>query len=201
MKLSPHLKRTYEFIKEYVSENGYSPTLEEIAHGTQMQSRGTLSRYVHQLADFGLITLAQGQRKIQLVEIAGDDRQINLLGKIAAGHPIEALSLPQPLDIEKIIRGKATATCYALEVKGDSMIEEGILEGDIIICSTQETARNGEIVVALIDNQEATLKRFYNNQDGTITLAPANALMKPLIYSSARIKIQGIFNALIRINR
>lgn len=120
---------------------------------------------------------------------------IPLLGKIAAGKPIEAISDEQEFDLSNLFTGKQL---YALQVQGDSMIEEGILDGDKVICEQRDTANNGDIVVALIDQESATLKRFKSNQDGTITLIPANHTLTPVTYMAERVQIQGILLGVVR---
>lgn len=124
--------------------------------------------------------------------------RLPLLGKIAAGRPIEAIPHEQELDLTTLFTGKRL---YALQVQGDSMIEEGILDGDKVICEQRETANNGEIVVALIDQDSATLKRFKRNRDGTITLIPANHAMTAMTYAAERVQIQGILLGVVRLHR
>jgi len=126
------------------------------------------------------------------------DYRLPLLGKIAAGKPIEAIPNEQELDLTRLFTGKRL---YALQVQGDSMIEEGILDGDKVICEQRETANNGEIVVALIDQDSATLKRFKRNTDGTITLIPANHTMTAMTYAPERVQIQGILLGVVRLHR
>ena len=118
-----------------------------------------------------------------------------MVGKIAAGEPIEAIEDHEVVDLD-VLTG---ADRYALRVCGQSMIEEGIHDGDLVICQRQERAPNGTIVVALIDNESATLKRFQRNDDGTVTLIPANADYLPMTYEGRRVQIQGIFVGLLRI--
>lgn len=120
---------------------------------------------------------------------------IPLVGTIAAGRPIEAIHDSEEFNINDILYGK---DLYMLKIKGNSMIEEGINDGDFVICEPSNTANNGEIVVALIDNQEATLKRIYKNDHGKILLCPANSDMKPQEYDATRVTVQGILRCQLR---
>jgi repressor LexA len=112
-----------------------------------------------------------------------------LLGRIAAGRPIEAIPGEDEIDLSEFFVNRDR---FVLRVQGDSMIEDGILDGDMVIVEKRETAENGEIVVALIDGIEATLKRLQKNRDGSVTLRPANSQMPPMRYPAARVRIQGI---------
>lgn len=186
-------KKVYEFIKEYVQNNGHSPTMAEIAKGIGIQSRGVVHRYVSALADEGLIEILPGRRRnIQLVS---QNNLLVLKGRIAAGSPIEAIPDNETLDIVNIFLG---AKRYALKVKGDSMIEEGIFEGDVVVCEYCESPAEGKIVVALIDHEDATLKRIKYNNDNTVTLIPANSRLSPKTYARDRVTIQGIYVGLLR---
>jgi len=112
-----------------------------------------------------------------------------LVGKIAAGRPIEALPDSDEIDLSDFFMG---ANRFVLRVQGDSMVEDGILDGDMVVVEKRATATNGEIIVALIDGTDATLKRFQLNADGSVTLRPANATLAPLRYSAQRVQIQGV---------
>lgn len=180
--------KTLAYIREYFSKNSFAPSLSDIADGLGIKSRGVVHRYVHALADAGYIQLIPGrQRNIQLNENSADE--LPLLGQIAAGKPIEAIENKQSVNVSHELVGDNR---YALRVKGDSMIDAGILDGDVVIIKNQNTARNGDIVVALIDNYEATLKRFKKIMDNKIKLSPENSSMKPMIYQQSRVTIQGI---------
>lgn len=192
--LSRH--KTLKFITEFISDHGMAPTMAEIAKGIGIKSRGVAHRYVKDLEEQGMIQISNKKhRSIELINMAANSGTIPLLGRIAAGQPIEAIPDRDTIDIGNIF---LRDNRYALEVKGDSMIEEGILDGDVVVCERAESATNGQIVVALVDNEETTLKRFRSNQDQTITLVPANAAYKSMTYSSNRIKVQGIFVGLLR---
>ena len=193
--LTSKQNETYQFIKQYINQFGIAPTTAEIAMGIAIKSRGVVHRYLKNLQALDLIELIPGKkRNIQLKE---KKHTIPLLGKIAAGLPIEAIESTEEIDVLKFFLGEGR---YALEVKGDSMINEGIFDGDIVVCEQANTAKNGDIVVALIDNDQATLKTIQNNNNGYISLIPANDDHLPQVYQSNRITIQGIFVGLLRMN-
>jgi repressor LexA len=193
--------KTFEFIKQYMQLNPYAPTVEEVARGIGIQSKGVAYRYIKALAQAGLIRLIPNrQRNILLGSSQGCETglSIPILGRIAAGQPIEALVEPESLDVLGLFQGQH---CYALRVKGESMIDEGIWPNDIVICEPCQTAENQQIVVALIDDQDATLKRFKKNADGSITLIPANAALSPITLAGHRVKIQGRLIGLLRLGQ
>jgi repressor LexA len=185
---------TYDFIRDFISRHGHAPLLSEIALGIGIQSRGTTHRYVQTLAQRGLIQLQTGRhRGITLNTITSSDEEgpqtLPLLGRIAAGLPIEAIPDQNNVNLSDFFMGPNR---YVLKVQGESMIEAGILNDDMVVIEQRNHANDGEIVVALIDNNEATLKYLRNNRDGSITLSPANSTMAPMIYAAARVRIQGV---------
>jgi repressor LexA len=188
----------YDFIRDFIIRHGHGPLLSEIALGIGIQSKGTAHRYVQSLAGRGLIQLHAGRhRGITLnlspepgPAIASDHANtLPLLGRIAAGLPIEAIPDQDNVNLSDFFMGPNR---YILKVQGESMIEAGILDGDMVVIEQCDHAANGEIVVALIDNNEATLKYLRNNHDGSVTLTPANSTLAPMIYGAARVRIQGI---------
>lgn len=196
---TPTQHRIYQFIQQYITDKGFSPSLVEIAQGIGVRSKSLISRYVHALQKEGLIDLdPKGYRQIRLKIPTGS---IPLLGRIAAGFPIEAIAQQESLNLHELMTSQARADMFALEVKGDSMIEEGILHGDLVLCESRVAANDGEIVVALIDNQEATLKRIKIQTNGNVVLTPANAALKPMIYEAHRVRVQGVFVGLIRMSK
>jgi repressor LexA len=197
---NPTQSKAYQFICSYIRKHGHSPTLTEIAHGIAVRSKSLISRYVHALADAELIDLVPGtHRSIRLKPAV--EPKIPLLGRIAAGSPIEAISANDAIDVVELLAGNRQGNLFGLKVKGDSMVEEGIFDGDIVLCEKRNIAHEGEIVVALIDNQEATLKRFHKQKNNTVLLVPANIALKPQVYEAHRVQIQGIFRGLVRLSR
>ncbi|MCW5590265.1 MAG: transcriptional repressor LexA [Legionellales bacterium] len=199
--LTDSLRKTLEFIQGYIHEHGYAPKFPEIAKGLGIKSTGVIHRYVHALQEAGLLVIeSRRHRGIRLLAADAETDQrsttrVPLWGKIAAGKPIEAIADQESLELASIFHGK---NIYALKVQGDSMMEAGILDGDYVICEQCHTAENGNIVVALIDEQEATLKEWNNRRDGTVALIPANANYKTMIYEAKRIMIQGVVVGQIR---
>lgn len=191
--LTDRERETYDFVCAYKARHGVSPKLREIAEHLGIQSRGTVHRYIKTLEDEGLISIEpERSRGIRLTENAPGTHKrfvLPLVGRIAAGHPIEAIPDEDEIDLSEFF---VRPNRFVLRVAGDSMIEAGILDGDMVIVEQQATARDGEIIVALIDDGEATLKTLRRNNDGSITLIPANATLSPVRYSAERIKIQGV---------
>lgn len=192
-------RKTLQFIEQFVDEHGYSPTLIQIARGIGITSRGSVSNYVDVLIEEGWLGKDPlKQRGLRLLKRLGSPRKwgaLPLLGNIAAGKPIEAITESEELDLPALL---GEGQHYVLRVRGDSMIEEGILDGDFVICKPSDTADNGDIVVALIDGEAATLKRFYQEAGGRIKLVPANSTMAPQVYDAGSVQIQGIFKGLFR---
>jgi repressor LexA len=192
--LTARQRDIYEFIQEFIRAHGQGPLLAEIAQGVGMRSKGTVHRYVQSLARAGWIHWTPGRhRGIRIAagrsEAGGDGFVLPLLGKIAAGRPIEAIAGQDSIDLAGFFMGRNR---FVLRVQGESMVEEGILDGDMVIVEMQEHAENGAIVVALVDNDEATLKRIRYNRDGSVTLVPANAELTPITYSAHRVRVQGV---------
>lgn len=187
--LSERQRDTYLFIRDYITEHGQAPLLSEIAIGLGIRSKGVAHRYVQALAEEGVIRLLPGRhRGIEMVE-ADNGSVLPLLGRIAAGQPIEAIPGQDEINLAEFFMGPDR---FILKVQGDSMIEAGILDGDMVIVEQRDRADDGSIVVALIDNGEVTLKRLKNNRDGSVTLKPENSALAPMIYPAERVRIQGV---------
>jgi len=192
----------YRYIVEHVRENGFAPSIREICHALGLRSTSTVHYHLTQLAERGLIDWAEGKnRALRLLGAAAPNasaeersRGLPIVGRIAAGRPIEAISDTQEfLNLETKFAGPDV---FVLKVKGDSMIEAHIQDGDYVIIKRQETARNGDIVVALLDSGEATLKRLYRERGGGFRLQPANRSMAPLVVD--KLTIQGKLIGLLR---
>lgn len=195
--VTPTQHRIYEYICQYIQQNGYSPSLEEVARGIGISptSISLVSRSIHTLVASGRLRFhKKGYRNIQVVD--KQSFSLPLVGRIAAGAPIEAMEDKQTIDFSALLKSE---NHFLLEVKGESMVEEGILDGDFVICKHTPQAREGEIVVALIDNQDATLKRISYKIQDRITLIPANPTFKPKAYLMHRVQVQGVFIGLLRL--
>jgi len=192
MSLTDRQQQTYDFIRSYIARRGVSPKLREIADHLGIQSRGTVHRYLGVLADAGLIAIvADRARGIELLDSETEFTRFTLplVGRIAAGMPIEAIPDHDEIDLSEFF---VRPNRFVLKVTGESMIEAGILDGDMVIVERSSSARDGEIVVALIDNNEATLKFLQRNPDHSITLNPANRELEPMRYPADRVQVQGI---------
>jgi repressor LexA len=186
-----------EHLRESRARQAHPPTLDELCRELGLRSRGSLHKHIEALVKAGHVEPLSGkQRGVRLREPGQDDLlSLPLLGRIAAGRPIEALENPQDLEVPRQLRG--SGRCYVLQVRGDSMIDEGILDGDWVVVEQRDHARDGEIVVALIDGEEATLKRIEQTPSACI-LHPANAKLAPLRYAPGRVRIQGVVTGQMR---
>ncbi len=195
--LTPRQKQIKDFVDKIISEKGIAPTEREIARRFKI-SPSTAHEHLTALQQKGYLEKAHRRaRGIQIIDTIHNLVKIPLLGVIAAGQPIEAV---QDKEMIAVPRSKipASSEVYALRVVGNSMIDENINDGDVILVRRQETAENGQKVVALIDNHEATLKKFYKER-GHIRLQPANKNIEPLIFRNGRdVSIQGIVLDVIR---
>lgn len=196
---APVQHKIYEYIRQYIEQQGYSPSLEEVARGIGISpnSISLVSRHIHALVDQGRLKFhKKGYRNLQVVE--SENFSLPLMGRIAAGVPIEAIEHRQYIDFNSLLKGE---NHFALEVKGDSMVEEGIFDGDLVICRHKKHAQEGDIVVALIDEQDATLKRISYKIQDRVTLIPANSALKPKAYLPHRVQVQGVFVGLLRLKK
>lgn len=190
-------QRMLHFIGSYLDRHAQAPTLSEIGQALGIRSKGTVHRYVQALVDKGrLHHTERGWRGIRLAKQSLPHSHVTLplAGRIAAGQPIEAIPGQTEFDFSDFIQDSN----YALEVKGDSMCDIGILDGDTVIIRSQAVARNGDIVVALIDGREATLKRFERLGDTHIRLIPENGAMQAMVYAAQRVEIQGVLVGQLR---
>lgn len=200
MPVTAKQRRVFEFIRRYTESNHEPPTIAEIGRQFQMSSSASVHAILIALEREGLIKrIPNVSRGIQIVEqetAADESNDIPLLGTVAAGQPIEAILSHDTVSVPKDMQGRGRT--FALRVRGDSMIDENIQDGDIIVVASQKTADNGQVVVALIDGNYATVKKFYREPD-FIRLEPANPQFKPIfIKTPERIQIQGVVRGLIR---
>ncbi len=193
-------KQILDFITQYIQKFGYSPTLQQIADAIGVSSLATIHEHLQSMVKKGIIRRFEGAvRGIELLDKklneVGDGIELPILGLIAAGAPIEPYTDPNAtLQVaSSLLSGKKSA--FVLQVKGESMIEEGILPNDYVVIEQQEEAKNGDLVVALLDNGFATLKRFYR-EVSRIRLEPANSKMSPIF--TTKVKIQGKVVGVIR---
>jgi len=199
MAITKRQREVYDFIARFVAERGYSPSFEEIGVGTDLSSLATVHKHVSNLEKKGLLKRdynrsrsidvlpPRGALKKSMAVAAGVGAELPLMGRIAAGRPVEALQNPETISLADFTRSKEV---FVLQVKGDSMQDEAILDGDYILVERTGAVRNGEIVVALVDGLESTLKRIYKEGE-KVRLQPSNAAMQPVIVPAGAVQVQG----------
>ncbi len=200
MSLTKKQKQVYDYIVEYIEEHSVSPTQVEIQEFFGFKSLGSVQDYIKYLKSSGYLEAdsnsVRGLTPINPQALGSSENVIDipLHGKVAAGSPIEAMEGTETISVPSSMIGYGNH--YALTISGESMIEDGILDGDLIVVKEQNTAKNGDTVVAVIDN-EATVKRFYQHTK-QIELHPANSSMKPIIVKDGNFQIKGVLVGLIR---
>ena len=196
MKLTRRQQEIYDYLRDNADAFDHPPSYDELCRVLGLSSRGSLYKHVQALVAAGLVEPMDGMhRGIRLAEQGQAEEGIPFLGTIAAGRPIEAVARPEYMQVPPELLGSQPS--YVLRVRGDSMIEESILDGDYVVIEQRDSARNHDIVVALIGNEEATLKRI-EQQPGTVILHPANPTMSPMVYAPEQVTIQGVLVGLLR---
>lgn len=196
MAVTQRQKEIYEFIRDYLEQYGYSPSLVEIGRHFGIGSLNAVYKHLKALEERGLIRRLSNQaRSIQALAPEGGSPTLPLLGYVAAGCPVEAVSNPEEISVPGsfLTRGRN----YVLRVQGDSMIQEHIRDGDYVIVEERDHAQNGEMVVALVDGENVTLKRYYR-EGPEIRLQPANPALEPLLLREDRVRIQGVVVGMMR---
>ncbi len=198
-QLSKRQKQILDFISGFISENGYAPTYEEIGKYFDLSSPATVHQHVKALEDKGYLKSDyNAKRSLEILKVRDENYsvalEVPLIGLIAAGEPIEAVEQKETIAIPSNLSVNQANT-YVLQVKGDSMIEDGILSGDYVVIERNNSPSNGDIIVALLDNAYATLKRFYKEAN-RIRLQPANGKYKPFYVKD--LIVQGIVKGVIR---
>jgi repressor LexA len=199
MSLTPRQAEILEYIRQYTDEMGYAPTLQEIGRRFGLSSVATVHKHVSQLVAKGYLRRERpnASRDLSVVPSAESrgSATVPLLGTVAAGAPIEALPEAEEMVVPEQWLGRRRT--YALRVRGDSMIDEQIRDGDVVIVEERETARNGETVIALIDGENATVKQ-YRRDGAVIRLIPANPTMTAMEFAEERVRIQGVVTGVLR---
>jgi repressor LexA len=204
MALTKRQKQVLDFIAGFLNENGYCPSYEEIARGLDLASLATVHKHISVLETKSYLKRGFNQsRSIELMPKYLQEYQrprpaameIPLLGRIAAGAPVEAVEQRETLNFADYV---GNADTFALEVRGNSMIDDHICDGDRILLEHVTEARDGDIVVALVAGSETTLKRFYRKAGGMVRLQPANSTLKPIVVPAGDVQIQGRLLAVLR---
>jgi len=198
MTLTKRQKEVLDYLVGFLNKNGYSPSFEEIASSLKLTSLATVHKHLSTLEKKGFIRRGYNQsRSIEVMQLPKPIREqlldrhvveLPLAGSIAAGRPLEAVEDRETISLADFARGQNT---YVLQVRGESMRDDHILDGDYIVVEQTQVANPGEIVVALVGEDEATVKRFYREPGGKVRLQPANSQMAPIIVLAADVKVQG----------
>jgi len=198
MALTRRQHEVYEFIRSFVADQGYSPSLEEIAAHLGLSSVATVHKHVQHLVEKGYLQKAWNRsRSVEPVSVpTAQIEQLPLLGTVAAGLPIEALEGAETIDVPAQLIPRR-GSCFVLKVQGNSMIEEQICDGDFVVVESRPEASNGETVVALLRGEEVTLKKFYR-EGAQVRLQPANSTMEPIQAPAADVQIRGVVRGLLR---
>jgi repressor LexA len=197
--LTKKQKEILDFVTEFGDDHGYAPSFEEIADRFGYTSLATVHEHLENLRAKGYIR--KGYNESRSIEVVPTEMRLTavpvpLMGDVAAGEPIEAIAGPETVAVPEDMLGRGEH--YVLRVNGDSMIEEQIRDGDYLVVKQRETAENGEMVVALVDQESATVKKFYRERDGRVRLQPANEAMEPMYFGPDRVLVQGIVVGVIR---
>ena len=199
--MQPLTKRQHEildYLRDFIQQQGYAPSLEEIGRRFGLSSLATVHKHLTNLEEKGCIRRAWNRsRSVELLSARPGNRAIELplLGYVAAGAPIEAITTSETIAVPQDLVGKKDT--YVLRVRGDSMVDEQIRDGDFVIVEDRRTADNGEMVIALVGGTDVTLKKFYR-EAGRIRLQPANPAMQPLLLDPSQVQIQGVVSGVMR---
>lgn len=195
MNLTKRQKEIVDFLREYRAEHGISPTQREIREKFHLSSFGTIQKHLKRLEEKGALSRQWNRsRGISPADEERKGREVALFGYVAAGRPIEPFPDEETIEVPSSLLGKGEH--FVLRVRGDSMIEDGIRDGDYVVVARRSTAQNGQTVVALVRG-EATLKKYYA-EGSRVRLQPANASMKPLTVDAQDLTLQGVVTGLIR---
>ena len=200
MPLTKRQREILNYLTEYTEQNGFAPSFEEIAEHFRYNSLATVHEHLTNLERKGYIKRTYNEsRAIEILpsEVSPRAVELPLLGSVAAGMPIEAIEQNETLAIPEALVGR-TGSHYVLRVRGSSMIDEQIRDGDFVVVNERRRADNGEMVIALVNGNSATVKKFYRERDGRIRLQPANESMQPIYVHENDISIQGIVVGVLR---
>jgi repressor LexA len=198
MTLTKRQKEVLDFLVGFSNKHGYSPSFEEIARALRLTSLATVHKHISTLERKGFVRRGYNQsRSIEVMQLPKPIREqvlerhsveLPMAGRIAAGRPLEAVEQGETFSLGEFARAQGS---FVLQVKGSSMIDDHILDGDFVVIEPTQVANPGEVVVALVDGDEATLKRFYREPGGKVRLQPANSEMRPIVLPAACVQIQG----------
>jgi repressor LexA len=198
LPLTKRQREILDYLNDFISKHGYAPSLEEIGKRFNLSSLATVHKHLTNLQDKGFIKRAWNRsRSVELLQTRSGGRalELPLLGFVAAGAPIEAVAGSESISVPEEMVGRRDT--YVLRVRGSSMIDEQIRDGDFVIVEDRKTADNGEMVIALLNGSDATLKKFYR-ENGRIRLQPANPTMEPIMVAAEHVQIQGVVVGVLR---
>ncbi|MBP1634448.1 MAG: lexA [Acidobacteria bacterium] len=198
LPLTKRQREILDYLNEFIEQHGYAPSLEEVGRRFGLSSLATVHKHLTNLQEKGFIKRTWNRsRSVELLQArpAGRAVELPLLGYVAAGAPIEAIATSETIAVPEALVGKRDT--YVLRVRGESMIDEQIRDGDYVIVEDRKTAENGEMVIALLGNADVTLKKFYR-ENGHIRLQPANPVMQPLVVPSEQVQVQGVVIGVMR---
>jgi repressor LexA len=196
--LTKRQREILDHLQEFIQQHGYAPSLEEIGRRFNLSSLATVHKHLTNLQDKGFIRRSWNRsRSVELLSAPSAHRalELPLLGYVAAGAPIEAVTGTETIAVPEDLAGKRES--YVLRVKGDSMIDEQIRDGDFVVVEDRKTADNGEMVIALIGGSDVPLKKFYR-ESGRIRLQPANPTMQPMWFDPSQVQVQGVVVGMMR---
>ncbi|MCC7132822.1 MAG: transcriptional repressor LexA [Gemmatimonadales bacterium] len=200
MALTKRQREILSYLESHIRSNGYAPSFEEIAEHFAFQSLATVHEHLTNLERKGYIRRTYNEsRSIEVLPPKGTAgaTEIPLLGLVAAGAPIEAVVHGETLTVPDQMLSRRGPN-YALKVRGDSMIDDHIVDGDFVVVHGRQAADNGEMVIALVNGAEATVKRYYRESGGWVRLQPSNPTMQPLRFAESDVMIQGVVVGVIR---
>ena len=198
LPLTKRQREILDYLNEFIQQHGYAPSLEEIGRKFGLSSLATVHKHLTNLEEKGFIRRSWNRsRSVEMVPLRAGGRAVELpmLGYVAAGSPIEAVVGGDTIAVPEDMVGKKDT--YVLRVKGDSMIDEQIRDGDWVVVEDRKSADNGEMVIALVGGSEVTLKKFYRD-NGRIRLQPANPAMQPLFVDPDQVQVQGVVVGVMR---
>src|SRR5438045_2838052 len=199
LPLTKRQREILDYLNEFIAQHGYAPSLEEIGRRFGLSSLATVHKHLTNLQEKGFIKRAWNRsRSVEMVPTRNGGRAVELplLGYVAAGAPIEAVASNETIAVPEDLVGKRDT--YVLRVRGDSMIDEQIRDGDFVVVEDRKTADNGEMVIALLRGSDVTLKKFYRDPGGKIRLQPANAAMQPIFVDPDQVQVQGVVVGVMR---
>jgi repressor LexA len=198
LPLTRRQREILDYLQDFIHQHGYAPSLEEIGRRFGLSSLATVHKHLTNLQEKGFIKRAWNRsRSVEMIPTNTNSRSVELplLGYVAAGLPIEAIATSETIAVPEDLVGRRDT--YVLRVKGNSMIDEQICDGDLVIVEDRKTAQNGEMVVALLGGSDVTLKKLYR-ENGRVRLQPANPTMQPIFADADQVQVQGVVVGVMR---